>query len=120
MRFRVRDKDEKGWVHETLQSESTIPAKGLRRLEVLKKAGIPIKELVIAHEAPKLLTAAREEKPTVDLSFNASPALEALGEVLAAVIAVFGLILITAIRLDPALIVVLEDGTFLEVMTWYD
>src|SRR5687768_2058042 len=48
---------ENEWWYEPMRAESTIPAEGLRRIEVLKKAGVGMKGLVIAHEAPPLLTA---------------------------------------------------------------
>ena len=130
MRFRVRGqgdvppepfyKDE--WWYEILKSDSIIPAEVGERVEVLKKAGIPIKGFVIAHEAPKILTAPRQEKipEVMDAPFELSGALEAISALLGVFLAVFGLLLVAAIRLDPALIAVLPDGTWLEVATWYD
>ena len=117
-------KDE--WWYFRVGAESTIPAEGVRRVEALKKGGVPIECLVIRHEAPRLLTAPKEEKrqPKVktapDVSFNPWPLLQVIVGVLGVILAVFGYIFIAAIHLDPALIAVLPDGTFLEVMTWYD
>ena len=90
------------------------------------KGGVSIDGLMIRHEAPRLLTAPKEEKrvekekPDAIPTFNAFPVLAAILGVLGAVLAVFGYIFITAVQLDPAIIAVLPDGTWLEVLTWYD
>lgn len=132
MRFHVRGqgdvplepfyKDE--WWYEILKSDSIIPAGTKERIEVLKKAGIPITALVIAHEAPRLLVAPKEESMPVrvddDTSFDLSSVVEAVSELLRVALAVFGFLLVSAISLDPALIAILPDGTWLEVATWYE
>ena len=116
---------EDGWWHEILKSEYTIRSDLQERLEVIRKV-VPIKELIIAHEAPKLLTAPIEEKESKDtvtdtnIAFDATPLIETIVKVLGAFLAVVGIIFIAAIRIDPALIAVLPDQTFLEVATWYD
>jgi hypothetical protein len=108
-RFRVVSKAPE-WVYE----EVLAPTVALDRIAVLKRAGVPIKGFVIAHEAPKLLAAPKEEPkpPSPQILLDFSP----LEEVLKFV----GNLFLIAILLDPALIVVLEDGTWLEVMTWYE
>lgn len=117
---------EDGWWYEILESEYTIPSQVRERLKVLQKSGVPIKELIIAHEAPKLLTAPvaekEPEKPSTrkDVAFDATPFVAAIVGVLGAILTVVGVIFITAIRIDPAVIAVLPDGTWLEVATWYD
>ncbi|MCI0529405.1 MAG: hypothetical protein L0Y56_18350 [Nitrospira sp.] len=114
------------WWYSLVSAESTIPAEGVRRIDALVKGGVPIECLMIRHEAPRLLTAPKEEKqrkrekPASYLSFDVLPALEAITAVVGAVLAVLGFVFIMAIRLDPALIAVLPDGTWVEVMTWYD
>jgi hypothetical protein len=114
------------WWYSRLTAESTIPAEGVRRIQALVKEGVPIDCLMIRHEAPRLLTAPKEEKQAVkekddaDVTFSALPVLQAILGVLGAVLAVFGFIFIMAIRLDPAILVVLPDGTWLEVVTWYE
>jgi hypothetical protein len=114
------------WWYSRVSAESTIPAEGVRRIKALVKGGVPIECLIIRHEAPRLLTAPREEKqaekekPNRDVTFNALPVLEAIVAVLGAFLAVFGFIFVMAIRLDPAIIAVLPDRTWLEVVTWYD
>lgn len=114
------------WWYSRLSAESTIPAEGMRRIEALLRGGVPIECLMIRHEAPRLLTAPKEEKrvkkekPDANPSFNPFPVLEAILAVLGAIFAVFGYIFITAIQLDPAIIAVLPDGTWLEVVTWYE
>ena len=114
------------WWYSLLTAESTIPAEGVRRIETLVKGGVPIKCLMIRHEAPRLLTSPKEQKQVkreradTYISFGALSLLGAIVGALGAVLAVFGFLFITAIQLDPALIAVLPDGTFLEVVTWYD
>jgi hypothetical protein len=114
------------WWYSLVSAESTIPAEGVRRIEALVKGGVPIESLMIRHEAPRLLTAPNEEKraakvkSATDVSFDPLPLLQVILGVLGAIVAVFGYIFITAIHLDPALVAVLPDGTWLEVVTWYD
>ena len=114
------------WWYSLVSAESTIPAEGLRRIEALVKGGVPIESLMIRHEAPRLLTAPKEQKqekkeePVSLSSFDLLPVLKAITAVLGAVLAVFGYIFITTIQLDPALIAVLPDGTWVEVVTWYE
>ena len=113
------------WWYSLLSAESTIPAEGVRRIDVLVKGGVPIECLMIRHEAPRLLTAPKEEKrgakekTATDVSFDPFPLLKVILGVLGAVVAVFGYIFVMTIHLDPAIIAVLPDGTWLEVVTWY-
>ncbi len=99
----------------------TDPEYGKERLAALRRAGVRFKGIVIAHEAPRLLVAPKEPDfkinpsiPASNMSTNDLASDLAMGLVL--LISVF----FQAILLDPALIVVLEDGTWLEVMTWYE
>jgi hypothetical protein len=114
------------WWYSRVSAESTLPAKAVKRIETLVKEGIEIKGLVIRHEAPRLLTTPKEEKqvkrkrPDAYVPFDALPLLATILGALGAVLAVFGYIFVMAIQLDPALIAVLPDGTWLEVVTWYE
>ena len=116
------------WWYSLISAESTIPAEGVRRIETLLKGGVPIECLMIRHEAPRLLTAPNEEKqekkekPVPIPTSNALPVLKAIVTTLGALLAFFGYIIVAAITipLDPAIIAVLPDGTYLEVVTWYD
>jgi len=113
------------WWYSRVSAESTIPAEGLRRIQALAKGGVPIEYLMIRHEAPRLLAASKTEKraakvkTATDVSFDPFPLLKVILGVLGAIVAVFGYIFIAAIHLDPAIIAVLPDGTWLEVVTWY-
>jgi hypothetical protein len=114
------------WWYSLLSAESTIPAEGVRRINALVKGGVPIECLMIRHEAPRLLTAPKEEqkaeksKTATSPSFRVLPLLGVILGVLGAILTVFGYIFITAIQLDPAIIAVLPDGTWVEVVTWYE
>ena len=114
-RFRVVGenayKDE--WVKERV---TEAPRKAQDRIVALKRAGIPIKEFVVAHEAPRLLCAPKEEPKVVKQSKTQTASFP-LGEILQFLVYLF---ILPLTMLDPALIVVLEDGTWLEVMTWYE
>jgi len=108
-------KDE--WVFEPINS----PNVAQDRLKALKQKGICFKGFVIAHEAPRLLTMQTPKVPKPDFkNKDILPDLENL-----VVNVMFGLgyffsLLFQMVLLDPALIVILEDGTWLEVMTWYE
>ncbi len=89
-----------------------IPDDGERRISAIRRAGIPVKAIVMAHEAPKALTATPEPQK---MSVAQNDANDMLAGILWAVALFF-----QAALVDPALIVVLEDGTWLEVMTWLE
>jgi len=106
------------WVYEPIKA----PQVAQDRIQTLKQSGIRFKGFVIAHEAPRLLSAPAPKKqdfknnPTKEIL----PDVEALfGNLINGLLFFFTLIFQVAL-LDPALIVVLEDGTWLEVMTWYE
>ncbi|MBE0649912.1 MAG: hypothetical protein IH595_03625 [Bacteroidales bacterium] len=111
------------WWFETWTTQE-IPEEGIRRLEALKKAGIAIKGVIVAHEAPRLLAAEKkvEKKPDFKIS-RSTDILTFLGS-LASVFVMLAMFVVSAffqaVLIDPALIVVLKDGTWLEVMTWYE
>lgn len=111
------------WWFEPLTTQA-IPEEGKARLEALRRSGIRFQGVVVAHEAPRLLTTEKkvEKKPDFKIS-PSTDILTVLGS-LASGIAAFSLFVFSlffqAILIDPALIVVLEDGTWVEVMTWYE
>ena len=108
------------WVYEPTEA----PQSAQDRLDVLKGSGIGIKGFVIAHEAPRLLSAPATAPKKQDFKNNQTDGIVPdTSEVVSKLVQgfVFFLALIfQAALLDPALIVVLEDGTWLEVMTWYE
>jgi len=112
-----------GW---WLQTVAEAPRMAQDRLLALNRANIPIKHIVIAHEAPKLLA-----NPEPKKDFKITPILSGIGKVLgvltlasaaAAATAIVApiLLLLSVVLVDPALIVILEDGTWIEVATWYE
>jgi len=98
------------WRTETI---TEAPQTAQERLEALKRAGVVYHTILIAHEAPRLLVAPLpvKKKKTVETT-TTFPIFEVLGFIFT--------LFFQAILLDPALIVVLDDGTWLEVMTWYE
>lgn len=91
---------------------------GKDRLDALRASGIDFKGFVVAHEVVLV-----ETKPETKIQTQTPDILPVLGDVFKIVGQVtLSLLLLTAqaVLIDPALIVILEDGTWLEVMTWYD
>jgi hypothetical protein len=107
-----------GWVYERVQKAPQIVS---TRLQVLETAGIRVCDILIAHEAPKVLPAPKVEPKKQD--FKIAPILPDLetfiGFAVQALI-LFGSVFIQVLLLDPAIVVVLEDGTWLEVCNYYE
>jgi hypothetical protein len=96
------------------------------RMELILKSNIPVKQLVIRHEAPKLLAAPQVEVKPIEIPWEqikqvAGVTAKVLA-VMAAGIAVAPLVLMGGLlmMLDPALCIVLEDGTVMEVARWFE
>jgi len=129
------------------ESTCPMPERTLRRIEALYASGVRPKGFVVVHEAPKLLPASIERSPS-GLSTRSPaqrrlhalrrylPAAVAVGVLLVvgagtlamllavvvgavAVIAVGGLLVGAAIVLDPILVAVMEDGTWVEIDRWW-
>lgn len=122
-RFKVVNENsyKKDWVMETI---TEVPSAAKERLEKLKRSGIRFKRFVVAHEAPRLLSAPIETKvqPAVERFRHSEISIASipLADILVFGLTLFIQIFVQVILLDPAFIVVLEDGTWLEVMTWYE
>lgn len=100
---------------------SIIPGTALARVEAIKSAGFKTQGLILAHEAPKMLPMPkRQPKPKTEEAPKVNTSL--IVEFITGALEVFGYVLLFSAMaiVDPALIVVLEDGTWLEVMTWYE
>ncbi len=112
-----------GWWYEPA-SESTIPEGAQKVLKELKKAGISWKGVIEAREVPKALPTPadtptddqqddQQEFPPID-SFTVAPHLEeSLMGILGDMAMLAALFIMSFI--DPATIIVLNDGTWLEV-----
>lgn len=107
------------WYIPIEQDKSIIPDTAFDRVDKIRQAGIPIKGLIVAHEAPRLLASPKRQRKPIEW--------QKVGDVAVTVIMVFGTItallgyvLVTAVLYDPALIVVLDDGTWICVCTWLD
>jgi hypothetical protein len=115
-------KDE--WWFIPVEDDSTIPRDGLNRIRILKSNGVGIREIVIAHEAPLLLPAPKPEKKPINFAEIATVTgklLMAMVYVAGLTVALMGYVISTALMIDPALIIVLEeDGTRIEVMRWLE
>lgn len=131
---------EEWWYIPIEQDKSVIPQEALYRAELLQNAGIKMKGMIVAHEAPLALLAPKEEREIrrqkaevlTGLIALAGIAVLVLGWIVsipaAAAVAIGApsgmafswatAILATSALVDPALIVVLEDGTWVEVCAW--
>ncbi len=97
------------------------PEMGQDRLQALISRGIRIKGFVIAHEAPRLLSApASKPKNANTTSVGILPETQTVIDNLVSGMLLFFSLVFQVVLLDPALIVVLDDGTWLEVMSWYE
>jgi hypothetical protein len=117
-RFRVTQKKPE-WVYEEVD-ETNI---GLDRIKALRAAGVGIKGVAIGNEAPKLVPAPKveprvEPKPDFKNTSQIVPDMSGFFEVLFLGVGLMFQLLFQLMVLDPALIVVLDDGTWLEVATW--
>lgn len=134
-----------GWWY--LPIDSTQETRASKRIELLRKSGVRIRQVIIAHEAPKLLCAPQAPTSPGTPQKSGSPIrwkialwgvtglLTAGGIVFAALTIAMALISLLAplvvgvalvlmlgmgVLVDPCAIVVLEDGTRIEVMRWIE
>lgn len=116
------------WWYEPTDKYS-IPEDGRERISAIELAGIKTVGFMVAHEAPRLLAAPKPQpkpmpkpqtKPKVEIDF--SGVVQTITRlVVAGFVGLVGMVgLVFAVLLDPAIIVVLEDGTWVKVMTWYE
>jgi hypothetical protein len=111
------------WLVPINEDKTIIPKNALERVEKLKQDGIRIQGVIVAHEAPKLLCAPAKEPFKIDteaISKTAGEVAAGLARVIATIFGILFYLVTFAVLVDPALIVVLEDGTYVEVMTWYE
>jgi hypothetical protein len=137
------------WIFNPIEKDnSIIPRGAMKRVDDIKALGVPINGMVVAHDThkPKLLMKPvfpypmlnkpepkPEPKPARE-PINLWPVVEIIGVILLSIVKiayymiygtvwfVFGIVgLAFQIGLaDPALIVVLEDGSWIEVARWED
>lgn len=116
-----------------------IDENALQRVELVQSI-TPIRGYVIAHEAPSMLCPPKEWetpkpqetkplktvwKPETGVDWPVvwevtKTILKVVGAVTLGVLYVLAMALSALAQVDPKLIVVLEDGTWMEVMTWYE
>jgi len=120
-----------GWVCEPADlSDCTIPGDALRRVDQIINKGIPFQGFILAHEAPPMLPAPQikpkplihwEEIPWDDIATGMATAL-GYGVMAVGALAASALVLplvAVGVILDPALLIVLDDGTRVEVASWW-
>ncbi len=121
------------WFIPLEQDKLVIPARANRRVQELLNAGVRIKGVIVAHQSTYCLPAPKAEpkpkpqpKPKKELDWQPliktiTVALQITLGMATAVLYAVGIVLsvgVQMILIDPALIVVLEDGTWVEVMSW--
>ena len=127
-----------GFWFDTLKSNSIIHTEGKNILKELENERGEIQAVIIGHEAPKLLGGpVQARKPIIDskkvmeVVSDVLPVLASVMDVLvkglatvattaAIAMAMLGVVFVEAILIDPVMIVVLKDGTWLKVATWYE
>jgi hypothetical protein len=105
------------WFVPLKEDKSIIPSKAIRRVKELRKIGIRIGRIIVAHEAPKELCAPIQPKPIRVPSKQVHTSTDLSGLVGVLVMAL-PYLLLAPLFIDPALIVQLPDGTLVEVMRW--
>ena len=122
-----------GWVYEPIPV-SIIPVAVKKQIEPILKSGIGVQQVIMGHEVTRLLArgAIKMDRmpapmPSPKPAFAPPPEIkidlaalgkvvEVAGVVLAAIMA-SPLLLLLAI--DPCIVIVLEDGSWVETMFWY-
>lgn len=113
--------EQDGWTLQILKSYSTLPSEVKERLRILQKGGVKFTHVLIAHEQYE------EPKWPQEIVNTAKSLLPVLGAITVALVKVLGVVLLVVgrillffITVDPVVIVVLEDGSWLEIAKWYD
>lgn len=119
---------EQWWFVPIAEDKSVIPQEALYRVELLQKAGIPMKDLIVAHQAPLALMAPKRAQ---EIDHHKREVASGIAQVLMYLVIGVGLVIgglpllvLSAVFVDPALIVVLStddpetDGMWLEVCAW--
>jgi hypothetical protein len=114
------------------QDSSHIPARALERIQAIFAMGLRPKGFVIVHEAPKLLPAPEKVDPEPVRLPSTSPdfkplitgLLRAVGVVIPVAAAAVSMIVpatlaLGAFLLDPILVAVTEDNTWIEIDRWW-
>ena len=105
---------------------SALPKMARERIAAIRAAQIPVRGIVVAHEATRRLPGARPRPSKGARRTIQSAALAALGLALAALAYASGLTLLLGLTLlvDPVVYVVLDDGeeqqSWIEVVRWYE
>ena len=108
------------WWYLPYEPSINIPEKALKRAEILK-SNMPIQQMIVAHEAPLLLCAPAPKKIELpEIGSVVETVFKTIGVVFLVMFSLVGYAFTTALTVDPALIVVLKDGTWVEVMRWYE
>jgi len=114
------------------QDSSHIPARALERIQAIFAMGLRPKGFVIVHEAPKLLPAPEVVEPEIaiapSITFGFKPLITGLLGAMAVAIpvtaAVASMIVpatlaVGAVLIDPILVAVTEDDTWIEIDRWW-
>jgi hypothetical protein len=106
------------------QDMSSIPVQAINRVEQIQKWNFKIQGMIVAHEAPMALAAPKKEPIQVPWNtIGKGVALAILGTAFITIVSIaafFGMLVFAAVQVDPALIVVLKDGSRVEVYRWID
>jgi len=127
-----------GWLIVPANQDSTpVPPRTLERIKTIYHAGFRPKGFVVVHEAPKTFQAPRPEQsttrllsaPAVPISVsntgstsnvsNPSGVADGLGSIISAFATmIFPMLSIGLLALDPIVVAVMDDGSWIEIDRW--
>lgn len=102
-----------------LNDNSTLPTEALTRLKAVNNL-VSVRQVIIGHEAPPLLCGEVKKKEPINIPWGE------IGKVLTALasgfVSLLGMAVLTgaSILVDPVVVCVLEDGTWVKVYSWLD
>ena len=114
------------WFVPVSEDKTIIPKKAWERVATMQLLDFKIQGMIVAHEAPKLLTAPKiAEFPPKPVEIDwigfgkvLKRGLVILGQMMFVLFCFTGMGLVMMV--DPALIVVLDDGKWVEVYRWQE
>lgn len=115
------------WFIPKEQDKTIIPLNAIERVEELRKAGVPIARVIVAHEAPKVLPSPYVQPKPIQIPWKelGKGFAISISALTSALVAVFGallpfLLFMPMILIDPAICIQLPSGLIVEVYSWVD
>lgn len=118
---------EKWLIVPAYEDKTPVPKRTLERIQTIYTAGLRPQGFVVVHEAPRLLSVPANQAPNpTDQTGDplGSSSLYSLAAGLGTVLGimaklVFAVTLVGLVALDPIVIAVMDDGSWVEIDRWY-